>query len=261
MRTLLTGKRLLPIAGIALLFLSFWVIGQFVDFEKALQPERLAALLRETGTLAPLVLIVTMAVAVVVSPIPSLPLDLAAGATFGPFLGTTYAVLGAEIGAIISFLIARALGRELLSKLLRREVVFCEKCSDRHLMILLVVARLLPVFSFDVISYGAGLTNVSLKVFALATLVGMIPPTFALTYLGSSVVTVQWPLILAGIVMVALLLLAPQLVIRYPSTWWARLLLAAAPVSTRAAAVESRPSHPDESARPCSGCGGSLPSP
>ncbi len=259
MDSLPNWKRLLTIAGVALLVFGFWSIGQWVDFEKEFKPERLAALLSETGALAPLVLIFTMAAAVVVSPIPSLPLDLAAGAVFGPYLGTTYAVLGAEIGAIISFLIARALGRELLSKLLRMDVVFCEKCSDRHLMILLVVARLLPVFSFDVISYGAGPTNVSLKVFALATLVGMILPTFALTYLGSSVVTVQWPLILAGIVMVVLLLLAPQLVTRYPSTWWARLLLAAAPVSTRAAAVESRPSHADESGRSCSGCGGALP--
>ncbi len=255
------GTRLLPIVGIALLVFSFWLIGRFVDFEEALKPERLTALLSTAGPWAPLVLIFTMAAAVVISPIPSLPLDLAAGAVFGPFLGTTYAVIGAEIGAIISFLIARALGRELLSKLLRTDVVFCEQCSDRHLMVLLVVGRLLPVFSFDVISYGAGLTNVSLKVFALATLVGMIPPTFALTYLGSSVVTVQWPLILAGLVMVALFLLTPKLVTRYPSTWWARLLLTAAPVSTAPVAAEYKPSHLDEAVRPCSGCGGSLPGP
>ena len=139
-----------------------------------------------------------MAIAVVISPIPSLPLDLAAGAAFGPYLGTVYAVIGAEIGAIISFLLSRTLGRELLTKFLRTDIVFCEKCSDHHFMLVLVLARLLPIFSFDVISYGAGLTNISLKTFAIATLIGMIPPTFALTYLGNSFLTSQIPLVIGG---------------------------------------------------------------
>jgi hypothetical protein len=37
------------------------------------------------------------------------------------------------------------------------------------------------------VSYGAGLTNMSLKAFVLATFLGMIPPTFAFTYLGNAV--------------------------------------------------------------------------
>ncbi len=52
-----------------------------------------------------------MATAVVVSPIPSLPLDIAAGSFFGPLLGTLYAATGALAGAVLSFLIARLLGR------------------------------------------------------------------------------------------------------------------------------------------------------
>jgi uncharacterized membrane protein YdjX (TVP38/TMEM64 family) len=46
---------------------------------------------------------------VVIPPIPSLPLVLAAGAAFGPFDGALYAVIGAVIGATVCFLIARAL--------------------------------------------------------------------------------------------------------------------------------------------------------
>jgi membrane protein DedA with SNARE-associated domain len=86
-----------------------------------------------------------MAPAVAVSPIPSLPIDLAAGAAYGPVWGATYAVIGAEIGAVVSFLIARARGREWLYTLLRLDIRFCEQCSDRHLVTLLVLARLLPV--------------------------------------------------------------------------------------------------------------------
>ncbi len=261
MKNFLTGKRLIVLSAIVAILIVFIWIAKTVDFEEAFNSDAFADLLRSAGPFAPIALILIMAIAVVISPIPSLPLDLAAGAVFGPALGATYAVIGAEIGAIISFLIARALGRELLSKLLRTNVVFCERCSDHHLVILLVLARLLPVFSFDIISYGAGLTNVSLKAFALATLIGMIPPTFALTYLGSSAISAQWPLILSGVAMVAFFLLTPKLVMRYPSSWWARLLLAAAPAPPPPAVVPVEGPQAEKLTIQCSGCRGPLPQP
>ena len=200
-----------------------------IDYERYLSPTVLIDWLRDVGPLAPLLLIGSMACAVVIPPIPSLPLDLAAGAVFGPFYGALYAIIGAEIGAIGCFLLARSLGRDALSKLLKIDTVFCQMCTDHQLMGLMFFARLIPVFSFDVVSYGAGLTNISLKAFALATLIGMAPPTFALTYLGSSVISAQWPLIVAGIVMVAFFLAMPKLLTTFRTSRVARLLLGPPP--------------------------------
>ena len=214
---------------LVLLFGAYWVFTA-IDLEDVLDPTQLVKYLNSLGLLGPIVFILVMAIAVVVSPIPSLPLDLAAGVAFGPLLGTTYAVLGAEIGAILSFLIGRALGREVISRLLKVNVTFCEKCSDHHLTVLVLLSRLLPVFSFDMISYGAGLTNMSLKAFALATFVGMIPPTFALTYFGSSIVMVQWPLFLLGVLLVGLFLFLPKLILQNKSARWVRLIQGEAPV-------------------------------
>ncbi len=45
--------------------------------------------------------------------------------------------------------------------------------DNGFLMILLL--RLIPLFPFDLISYGAGLTKISYKDFALGTLIGTIP--------------------------------------------------------------------------------------
>ncbi|UCE63027.1 MAG: TVP38/TMEM64 family protein [Nitrospirota bacterium] len=199
-------------------FLSEWDLGETVN------PRRIVEYLDAWGPVGPIVFIVMMATAVVISPIPSLPLDLAAGVAFGPFLGTVYAVIGAEIGAMISFLIGRFLGRDVIAKILKVDVVFCEKCTDRHLIGLVFLSRLFPVFSFDLISYGAGLTNMSLKAFALATLFGMIPPTYALTYFGSSVVTVDWPLILSGVGLIIVFLFLPKWIMKNPSTRWVRVL-------------------------------------
>ncbi len=200
-----------------------------IDYERYLSPTVLIDWLRDAGPLAPLLLIGSMACAVLIPPIPSLPLDLAAGAVFGPFYGALYAIIGAEIGAIGCFLLARALGRDALTKLLKVETVFCQMCTDHQLMGMMFFARLIPVFSFDVVSYGAGLTNISLKAFALATLVGMAPPTFAFTYLGSSVISAQWPLIAAGTGMVAFFLAMPKLLTTYRISRFARLFLGPPP--------------------------------
>jgi uncharacterized membrane protein YdjX (TVP38/TMEM64 family) len=216
----LFGKWMLVLLAIA----GLYGLIQFTPLPEILTPEKLASLLRELGIAGPFALIGLMTLAVVVSPIPSLPLDLAAGAVYGPFWGAFYVLIGAEVGAIISFLIGRALGRDVVSRWLKRDVTFCEQCSDHHLLGLMVVARLVPIFSFDIVSYGAGLTKMSLKAFALATFVGMTPPTFALTYLGSAVVTVQWPFILAGGLLVLLFLFLPKWIMKHRMSWWVRVL-------------------------------------
>ncbi|MDR4469955.1 MAG: hypothetical protein MRJ68_16935, partial [Nitrospira sp.] len=86
---------------------GWWWVSSF-DYERYLSPTTVTDWLRDAGPLAPLLLIGSMACAVVIPPIPNLPLDLAAGAVFGPFYGALYAIIGAEIGAIGCFLIARA---------------------------------------------------------------------------------------------------------------------------------------------------------
>lgn len=257
-----TKIHLLKVSALLFLIFGTYFLLQWLDVQEFLDPERLVTHLRAAGPLAPVLFVLLMAMAVVISPIPSLPLDLAAGVTFGVVAGTAYAVIGAEIGAIISFLIGRALGRETLTRIFRTEIRFCERCSDRHLVLFVFLARLLPIFSFDLVSYGAGLTNMSLRAFAVATLLGMIVPTFALTYAGSTVISGGWLLVLLGLSMVALFLLIPRLVIRYPSAWWVRLLRGGAPLMASPQAVPVEPSVVTGGAAPqCSSCGGPTENP
>lgn len=233
---------------------GWWGLSSF-DYERDLSPTVLAQWLNDAGPLAPLLLIGSMVCAVVIPPIPSLPLDLAAGAAFGPFYGALYAVVGAELGAIACFLIARALGRDALSRILKTDATFCRMCTDHQLMGLMFFARLIPIFSFDVVSYGAGLTNISFKTFALATFFGMAPPTFAFTYLGSSVVSAQWPLIAAGAAMVLFFLAMPKLVTKYRTSAFARLLLGPPPSP---ALVAAKGAEIPLQIR-CRGCGSAMP--
>lgn len=248
---LMTNWIKLGVAATAILA-CWWALSE-IDYERYLSPAALSRSLQGAGSLGPLLLIGAMVGAVIIPPIPSVPLDLAAGAAFGPFYGAVYAIIGAEIGAVLCFLLARALGREALSKLLNVETGFCQVCTDHQLMGLVFFARLIPISSFDVVSYGAGLTNISLKTFALATFFGMAPPTFAFTYLGSSVISAQWPLIAAGMMMAALFLAAPTILMKYRESRVARLLLGPPPPPRELQPVGRSMLHS------CAGCGTSVP--
>lgn len=197
-------------AAVAGVLVALLVADRFWDLTSLLDPEIAGAWLDRAGPLAPLALMGAMALAVVVSPIPSLPLDIAAGAHFGPLLGTLYAALGSSIGAVISFGIARGLGRDFVEKTVGGHISFCRECSDHLLTRIVFASRLVPVLSFDLISYGAGLTKMSLRNFALATFAGQLPLTFVYVSSGSFLATGRTLTVVGGLLAVALFLVLPR---------------------------------------------------
>jgi uncharacterized membrane protein YdjX (TVP38/TMEM64 family) len=181
-----------------------------------LHPERIKTVLAQAGGFAPLVLVLFMALAVMITFIPSLPLNIAAGAFFGPVLGTVYCAAGALLGAVAAFLISRYYGREFIAGYLSGHINFCSRCSDRLLTKVVFVCRLLPVVSFKLVSYGAGLTMMTVRGYSLATLAGMLPVTFAYNYFGASILEASRGTIVAlGAVIVSFLFLFPRLIERY----------------------------------------------
>lgn len=153
----------------------------------------------------PVVYIAMILVAVVISQIPGVPLTIAAGALWGPLAGGLYSVIGGFLGSLTAYYLSRTLGRSAMKALTGRVVIFNESKSEMYLGILIFVTRLLPLFPFDIVSYAAGLSGLSLRVYALATLLGMIPSTLLLTYLGSAfVVSVPFALGMSAIAIVVL---------------------------------------------------------
>lgn len=170
------------------------VAGLFIDFIAGrtiqLDPRSIRDWLAGVGIWAPIVYIFILAVAVVISPIPSVPLDIAAGLAFGLFWGVVYTLIGAEIGGLIAFGLARWLGRPWLARRLPGPTMHrIDELADRLGGRALLIMRLVPVFNFDWVSYAAGLTTISTRVFAVATFVGMIPPVIAIVAVGAMLPT------------------------------------------------------------------------
>ena len=109
------------------------------------------------------------------------------GWRFGLFWGTVYVLIGAEIGAVVAFLIARHAGRPGLERWASaRTVGRLDGLADRVGWRGVAVMRLIPLFHFDWVSYAAGLSRMSVWSFASATLVGMVPPVVAIVAVGDS---------------------------------------------------------------------------
>ncbi|HEV7264260.1 MAG TPA: VTT domain-containing protein [Falsiroseomonas sp.] len=147
-------------------------------------PQRIRELVEALGPWGPLAIVLALAGAIIVSPIPSAPIALAAGALYGGVWGTVYVVTGAELGALAAFIIARRFGYAPV-----RRVPWIARWLDRTrsqamLAGLVFASRLLPFLSFDLVSYAAGLTPLRLRWFALATLAGVVPVSALLVWSG-----------------------------------------------------------------------------
>lgn len=140
----------------------------------------------EAGPAGPFAIVALMTIAIVASPIPSAPIAIAAGLVYGHIWGTILVVIGAELGAITAFAIARYFGREHIERLLGSRTQNRLLGSQNALMATVFVSRLLPFISFDVISYLAGLSRIAYWRFGVATLAGIVPASFVLAHLGAT---------------------------------------------------------------------------
>jgi len=162
--------------------------------------------------LGPVLIIFLMTLAILISPIPSAPIALAAGAAYGHGWGTLYVVLGAEAGALAAFGLARLVGHEALHRWFGDRLSVGLFGSQNALMAMVFVSRTLPFVSFDVISYAAGLTVLSTWRFAIATIAGVAPISFLLAHFGSEMASGETNRIFLSVLALGGLTLVPVIV-------------------------------------------------
>lgn len=200
---------------VGLVTIFIYLILQQYDVVELLMQD--GTLLRERllnlGWIGPLAVIVLMIVAVVLSPLPSAPIALGAGAVYGHLWGTIYVVFGALLGALIAFSISRYLRPRKMALWLENTLSLRKYGSQHSLMLMVCASRLLPFLSFDLVSYAAGLTPITLLRFALATLVGIVPASFLLAHMGSELSSFN-PVRIGLALIVLVLLGAVPLVVR-----------------------------------------------
>lgn len=171
--------------------LIYWVLDSR-QYLKSIQDSKvLLDYLQSLGMFGPVMIVVMMSVAIMVSPLPSAPIAIAAGAAYGHTWGTLYVLLGSLCGAVGAFMVARYFGYEAVRQYANRHLPKRFYNSQNTLMGLVLVTRLMPFLSFDVISYAAGLTPLVLWRFVLATIIGIAPASFFLAHVGSELASTE----------------------------------------------------------------------
>ena len=137
------------------------------------------------GHYAMAVSFILMVLQSVVAPLPAFLLTFANANLFGWKAGALLSWSSAMAGAAVCFYIARILGRDFVEKLtsktgLKQIDDFFEKYGKQSVLI----ARLLPFISFDIVSYAAGLTSMNFLSFFIATGIGQLPATIVYSYVG-----------------------------------------------------------------------------
>jgi len=129
---------------------------------------------------APAIFVLTYGVAMALA-LPGTVLTLAGGALFGFWWGLLFNSLGANLGANAAFLLGRWLGRDGIEKLAGDRLDKLDKATREYGFKSLLTLRLIPVVPFNALNFGSGLTAMSWKAYAAATVIGILPGTAVYT--------------------------------------------------------------------------------
>ena len=151
--------------------------------------DQVIKLIRSWGVAAPLMSVLLMITQAIVAPIPAFLITAANGMVFGSFLGALISWIGALMGALTSFYIARLFKKVALRKIVRNQKAaeFIIHAGEKRCFYVILLSRLLPFISFDIISYMAGLSGISPWAFILGTALGMLPATIIYTFIGHEI--------------------------------------------------------------------------
>ncbi len=126
--------------------------------------------------------------------VPVTPFTISGGVLFGFWKGTALNILASNVGTWMAFGIARVLGRGVVQKLMRGKVKILDEGLKRNGFWGILVIRLIGLPPFIVTNYAAGLSQVSVRDYVLATFIGIIPWAVGITYFSD----VFWQRFVAG---------------------------------------------------------------
>jgi uncharacterized membrane protein YdjX (TVP38/TMEM64 family) len=170
-----------------LLASAIFVIGIWRVWGCFWQPASLVHWLEQAGPWQPVWFIAANFVANSIG-VPGTLLVVAGGAVFGLAWGTLWSVVGATLGAIGAFGLSRYLLHDWFVARFGRhpQLLYFNQLMHQHGLRVVLAIRLAPISPFNLVNSLLGLSTVRFYPYAIGTCIGIIPGTFAYTWLGAS---------------------------------------------------------------------------
>ncbi len=168
---------------ILLLLLVVTGVSLVVFYREQIEISAVQNWIEESGAAAPLLFMLVYILGTVFF-LPGAVLTLLGGALFGPVAGTFYNLTAATIGATFSFLISRHLASDWVEKKTAGRLKQLLNGVENEGWRFVAFTRLVPLFPFNLLNYGLGLTRIRLSHYIFSSYLFMFPGAVAYTYLG-----------------------------------------------------------------------------
>jgi uncharacterized membrane protein YdjX (TVP38/TMEM64 family) len=161
-------------------------IGGVLNSVFPISPRHAHQLIRALGVWGPVGLVGAIILLILFIPVTTIPFEIAGGVGYGAVEGFAYVLIAHIIGATIAYMLARRFGRPILSRIApARAVASIEAMSEQIEIRLLILMRLLPLFDFKLVSYAAGLSDMTPTEYVLGTVAGVTLPIFGMVLVGA----------------------------------------------------------------------------
>lgn len=189
------NKKLKILIIISFLIVSIYIlnpsfrekINNYMAFTRNVDLNQVINYIRSYGPYAVVISFILMVVQNITLFIPSFIIALANAAIFGWVNGTLLSWISSMTGAVCCFYISRLLGQDIVMDLFSLSMIKrIELFFERYGRWSILICRLLPFISYNLVSYMAGLTPMSIWSFIIATGLGQLPATIVYSYIGQN---------------------------------------------------------------------------
>jgi uncharacterized membrane protein YdjX (TVP38/TMEM64 family) len=172
---------------LVLLFGGVLAVYQFTPAKEFLTQATISSMLDQLGVWAPLAYLLLKVIFTAIG-VPATILTLISGAVFGVVYGSLYSIVGATIGSVGAFWIARYLARDWAQSKFAPggKLAQIDAGLKENAFWYVLSTRITPLLPFNVVNSLLGLSSVSLKDYILGTFLGIIPGTIVYVWLGAS---------------------------------------------------------------------------
>lgn len=170
--------RLVAVIAGALVLALLW---RFSPLKQWLTLDHLLAAadsLRESVLAIPIVLLIFVVGSCLMVPVNLL--ILATALSFGSLKGFALALLGSLMGGLVSYLLGRWLGREVVRKLAGNKLNRMSRKLARRGWLAVALLRMVPIAPFTLVNMAAGASHISTRSFLIGTAIGMCPGILAI---------------------------------------------------------------------------------
>lgn len=184
------------LAVIAILIILWWPLSRL-----ELEPAALRYWIEQLGPLAPVAFFLLNVIQIVVAPIPGYPVQVLGGILFGFIPGAVYTVGGMVAGGVLAAWLGRRLGRPWLEKRMGLETLE-QWYQVAHINSFWTWWLILHIPLGDIPYFLAGLSQIRLRLLALAILTSRGPFTVLIVWAGDRAVNLplSWLALLIAVI-------------------------------------------------------------